>query len=174
MVEWCLRVGASALGYHTILLHFSSQGMEEIIKETTKTSLFMRIPSHLCSPCISDNKPTTLPSFEMRKMLQDYKSQAYNLIMELKEKHRLERRYILRTMKSSRKFQYEQREIVSANSQRTSYEEEDLTTGLVALPAWRRALILNEHEDQQESPNYNLVRVSFHIPNEASKEETKP
>lgn len=107
-------------------------------------------------------------------MLQDYKSQAYNLIMELKEKHRLERRYILRTMKSSRKFQYEQREIVSANSQRTSYEEEDLTTGLVALPAWRRALILNEHEDQQESPNYNPVRVSFHIPNEASKEETKP
>ena len=90
--------------------------------------------------------------------------------MELKEKHRLERRSALRTMKNSRKFLYEQRDITSANSQRTSNEEEDLTTGLVALPASRKAMILTEH--QQERPNCNLVRVSFHIPDETSKEDT--
>jgi len=107
-----------------------------------------------------------MPSFEMRKILEDYKTQTYNLIMELKEKHRLERRSVLRTMKNSRKFLYEQRNIVSANSQRASYEEEDLTTGLAALSAF-----WTEH--QQDRPNYNLVRVSFHIPDKTSKEETK-
>ena len=112
-----------------------------------------------------------MPSFEMRKILEDYKTQTYNLIMELKEKHRIERRSVLRTMKNSRKFLYEQRNIVSANSQRASYEEEDLTTGLVALSASRKAMILTEH--QQDRPNYNLVRVSFHIPDKTSEEETK-
>ena len=107
----------------------------------------------------------------MRKMLQDYKTQTYNLVMELKEKHQIERRSVLRTMKNSRKFLCEQRDIVSANSQRTSREEEDLTTGLVALPATRKAMILTEH--QQERPNCNLVRVSFYIPDEKSKDETK-
>jgi len=107
----------------------------------------------------------------MRKMLQDYKTQTYNLIMELKEKHRIERKSVLRTMNNSRKFLYEQRDIVSANSQRTSHEEEDLTHGLVVLPTSRKAMILTEN--QQERPNYNLVRVSFHIPDETSKEETK-
>lgn len=104
-------------------------------------------------------------------MLQDYKTQTYNLIMELKEKHRIERKSVLRTMNNSRKFLYEQRDIVSANSQRTSHEEEDLTHGLVLLPTARKAMILTEN--QQERPNYNLVRVSFHIPDETSKEETK-
>lgn len=104
-------------------------------------------------------------------MLQDYKTQTYNLIMELKEKHRTERKSVLRTMNNSRKFLYEQRDIVSANSQRTSHEEEDLTHGLVVLPTSRKAMILTEN--QQERPNYNLVRVSFHIPDETSKEETK-
>jgi len=107
----------------------------------------------------------------MRKMLQDYKTQTYNLIVELKEKHRLERRFVLRTMKNSRKFLYEQRNIVSANSQRTSQEEEDLTTGLVALPASRKAMILTEQ--QQDRPNCSLVRVSFHIPDKKSNEQTK-
>ena len=91
--------------------------------------------------------------------------------MELKEKHRIERKSVLRTMNNSRKFLYEQRDIVSANSQRTSHEEEDLTHGLVVLPTSRKAMILTEN--QQERPNYNLVRVSFHIPDETSKEETK-
>lgn len=104
-------------------------------------------------------------------MLQDYKTHTFNLIMELKEKHRIERRSVLRTEKNSRKFLYEQRNIVSANSQRTNHEEEDLTTGLVVLPASRKAMILTEH--QPERPNYNLVRVSFHIPDETKKEETK-
>ena len=91
--------------------------------------------------------------------------------MELKEKHRIERRSVLRTEKNSRKFLYEQRGIVSANSQKTSQEEEDLTTGLVVLPASRKAMILTKH--QPERPNYNLVRVSFDIPDEKSEEETK-
>ena len=104
-------------------------------------------------------------------MLQDYKTHTFNLIMELKEKHRIERRSVLRTVKNSRKFLYEQRDIVSANSQRTNHEEEDLTTGLGVLPASRKAMILTEH--QPERPNCNLVRVSFHIPDETRKEETK-
>lgn len=107
----------------------------------------------------------------MRKILQDYKTQTYNLIKELQEKHQNERRSVLRKMKNSRKFLYEQRDIVSANSQRTSHEEEDSTNGLVALPATRKAMILTQH--QQERPNCNLVRVSFHIPDEKSQEETK-
>lgn len=104
-------------------------------------------------------------------MLQDYKTETYNLIMELKEKHQIERRSVLRKMKNSRKFLYQQRDIVSANSQRTSHGEEDSTTGLLALPATRQAMILTEH--QQERPNCDLVRVSFHIPDEKSKEEIK-
>ena len=91
--------------------------------------------------------------------------------MELKEKHRLERKSVLKGMKNSRKFLYEQRDIASANSQRNSNEEEDLTTGLVALPASRKAMIFTVHE--QERPNCKLVRVSFHIPDGTSQEETK-
>ena len=102
-------------------------------------------------------------------MLQDYKTQTYNLIMELKEKHQIERRSVFRRMKNSRKFLYE-RDIVSANSQRTSQVEEDSTTGLLALPATRKAMILTEH--QQERLNCDLVRVSFHIPDENNKDET--
>ena len=112
-----------------------------------------------------------MPSFETRKILEDYETPINNLILELNEKHRLERQSVLRTMKNSRKFLYEQRNTVSANSQRASYEEEDLTTGLVALSASRKAMILTEH--QQDRPNYNLVRLSFHIPDKTSKEETK-
>lgn len=87
-------------------------------------------------------------------MLQDYKSQMYNLITELKEKHRLQRRSVLTSTKSYRKYHYKEKEIVSTNSQTVSHEDEDLTAGIVALPVLRKAL--TECEDEQEIPNSNL------------------
>ena len=108
----------------------------------------------------------------MRKILQEYKSQMYTLITELKEKHRLQRRSILTATKTNRKYRYEDKETVVTNSQRMSHEDEDLPVGIVAQPVLRKAL--TECEDQREIPNFVFARVSFHIPNKTDdKEETE-
>ena len=96
-------------------------------------------------------------------MLQDYKTQMYNLITELKEKHRLQRRSILTAMKGNRKYLYAEKETVSSTSQRIS-NEDDLGQGIVAMPVLRKAL--TEREGEQQIRNRNLVRVSFHVPDE--------
>ena len=123
----------------------------------------------LPTPCILDDKPVTLPCFEMRKMLEDCKTQMYNLIQELKEKHRLQRRYVLTAMKSDRKFLYEQQRTVSRNSRRTSCEDEDLTAGIVVAPQMFKKVINEEEDLDQESSGHKFVRVSFHIPTETDE-----
>ena len=79
-------------------------------------------------------------------MVEDFKTQMYNLTLELKEKHRLQRRHLLTVIKRNRKCKYKQRETGSIHSEQEVNRQENF---------------------REQSPNPSLLRrFSFHIAEE--------
>ena len=109
-------------------------------------------------------------------MVTDLKSQVFKLALELKEKHKRQRRYHLTAKKNSRKYQYEQLEPSTKNSAKGSCEDEDLSSGIVAGPQMFQKAVGEQESLREQSPDPCLIEnlAPFHVKGEKRESEAWP
>ena len=109
-------------------------------------------------------------------MVTDLKSQVFKLVLELKEKHKRQRRCHLTAKKNSRKYQYEQLEPSTKNSAKDSCEDEDLGSGIVAGPQMFEKAVGEQESLREQSPDPCLIEnlAPFHVKGEKRESEAWP
>ncbi|CAH3152977.1 unnamed protein product, partial [Pocillopora meandrina] len=120
-----------------------------------------------------DNRQVNLLSTEITQMVTDLKSQVFKLALELKEKHKRQRRCHLTAKKNSRKYQYEQLEPSTKNSAKDSCEDEDLSSGIVAGPRMFQKAVGEQESLREQSPDPCLIEnlAPFHVKGEKRESE---